>query len=238
MPKILIYLGVIAIVLAMVPPALIARARTAKTAARRIHFIQDMDNQARFRAQHANELFADGRAARPPVAGTVARGSDPVDTHFHTGVVTAATPDGRAWATTLPRRVERTMETLLRGQERFGIYCAPCHGASGYGDGPVHVRANTLMNNPAIGNGTTWVQPKSIHEATIREQPIGQVFNTITNGIRNMAGYASQIPADDRWAIAAYVKALQRSQNARPDDVPAGVRTGLEPIDLIPVEEE
>ena len=70
------------------------------------------------------------------------------------------------------------------------------------------------MNNPAIGNGTTWVAPKSIHEQAIRDQPIGQVFNTITNGVRNMAGYASQIPVVDRWAIVAYTRTLQGTLDA------------------------
>jgi mono/diheme cytochrome c family protein len=97
----------------------------------------------------------------------------------------------------------------------------------------VHKRAMELMNNPAIGNGTTWVAPKSLHEQEIREQPVGQIFNTISNGVRNMAGYASQIPVADRWAIVAYVKALQRSQNARAEDVPQATRELLQVVPLL-----
>ena len=111
-----------------------------------------------------------------------------------------------------PARVPVTMELMQRGRERFGIYCQPCHGAAGYGDGMVNVRAMELVN---LGtNGTVWVQPKSVHDDDIREQPVGRIFNSITNGVRTMPPYGPQIPVSDRWAIVAYVKALQRSQNA------------------------
>ncbi|MBT8484133.1 MAG: cytochrome c [Phycisphaerales bacterium] len=232
MPKFFVYLGLTVIVLAMLPPALIARARTRNTDARRIHYIQDMDNQPKYRAQHANPIFADGRAMRPPVEGTISRTADVDAGHRGRGVV------GGAWATTLPPELPMTMERLERGQERYEIYCTMCHGVAGYGDGIINKRANELMNNPAIGNGTAWVQPKNIHEPEIREQPVGQIFNSITNGIRNMSGYGAQIPVDDRWAIAAYVKALQRSQSARMEDVPPSRRGSLPVIDLMPAEEE
>ena len=83
----------------------------------------------------------------------------------------------------------------------------------------IHQRAMSLLSTPGISNGTTWVAPKSLHEELIRQLPVGQIFNTVTNGVRNMSGYAAQVPVADRWAIVAYVKALQRSQNARPTDV-------------------
>jgi mono/diheme cytochrome c family protein len=232
MPKPLIYLAIIAIVLASLPPALIARARHAKSDRPRIHLVQDMDAQAKFKPQSANPLFADGRAMRPLVDGTVARGELRDDDHLALG--TAA--DG--WATTMPAQIPMTQSLLERGQERFGIYCSPCHGFAGYGDGIVHQRAERLQNNPAIGNGTIWVQPKSMHAPDVRIQPVGQIYNTITNGIRNMSGYAAQIPLDDRWAIAAYVKALQRSQDAEPGDVPASERRDLPVINLVPEEEQ
>ena len=109
--------------------------------------------------------------------------------------------------------------TLERGQQRFNIYCSACHGYAGFGDGAVNKRAMELVAN-ATGpvNGTQWVAAKSLHDETTRNQPMGQLFNTITHGIRNMAGYASQIPVEDRWAIAAYVKALQLSQDAAAAD--------------------
>jgi len=130
-----------------------------------------------------------------------------------------------AWATSFPPQVQVNLDLVYRGQDRFNIYCTPCHGYAGYGDGMVNERAMDLVN---LGlNGTTWVQPKSVHEQLIREQPVGQTFNTITNGVRNMSGYAAQIPTEDRWAIVAYVKALQRSQTADLNDLPPDQRTNL-----------
>ena len=96
----------------------------------------------------------------------------------------------------------------------------------------INQRAMDLVN---LGlNGTTWVQPKNMHEQLIREQPVGQTFNTITNGVRNMSGYAAQIPTEDRWAIVAYVKALQRSQAADLNDLPPDQRNDLQVIKLHP----
>ncbi|MCP3902742.1 MAG: cytochrome c [Planctomycetes bacterium] len=237
MPKWIIYILLTMTVLAMIPPAVIARARSSKNSKPRIHFIQDMDNQARIRAQHPSAildsgqpLFADGRGMRRPVSGTVAQGELNVDAHLHEGVLWGG------WATTYPPSLPVTEAFIRRGQERFTIYCQPCHGAVGYGDGIVNQRAMELVNNPLIANGTTWVNPKNIHEPEIRDQPVGQIYNTITNGVRTMAAYAAQIPVEDRWAIVAYVKALQRSQYARPSDISAN-RADLPLIDLIPPEE-
>ncbi len=206
MPKSIVYIALLLITAAAVPPALIAQARAVRSSKPRIHLIHDMDNQPRFEAQHANPFFADGRAMRPPVAGTVARGELRADDHFERGIVAGK------WAKTFPTQVDVSMTLMKRGQERFNIYCQPCHGAAGYGDGIVNKKAMELLN---LGtNGTTWVAPKSIHEEQIRAQPVGQIFNSITNGVRNMPPYGPQIPVADRWAIVAYVKALQRSQNA------------------------
>jgi len=239
MPKVFLYVGLTLMALATIPPALIARARTRDTEARRIHLIQDMDNQARIRAQHASPklddgqpLFLDGRGMRPLVPGTVARGELNDDEHFILGVIA----DG--WATTFPAPAPLTRELIERGRDRYTIYCTPCHGIAGYGDGMVHVRAMELVNNPAIGNGTVWVQPKSLHDSDIRDPPPGQIYNTITNGVRTMSGHAAQVPTRDRWAITAWVNVLQRSQNARPSDVPGGRVDSLPLVDLIPAEEE
>ena len=206
MSKFAIIITTILVAIGSIPFALAAMARAVPSSHTRIHIIQDMDNQPKFRAQHANPLFADGRAMRPPVAGAVARGQLGADDHFERGIV------ADQWAVTFPARVPVTMELMYRGRERFGIYCQPCHGAAGYGDGMVNVRAMELVN---LGtNGTVWVQPKSVHDDDIREQPVGRIFNSITNGVRTMPPYGPQIPVADRWAIVAYVKALQRSQNA------------------------
>lgn len=228
MSRIAIIITTILIVLGSVPFALAAMARAVPSSRTRIHIIQDMDNQPKFRAQHANPLFADGRAMRPPVAGTVARGRLEADDHYYRGVV------DNGWSTTFPPQVQVNLDLVHRGQDRFNIYCTPCHGYAGYGDGMVNERAMELVNRAV--NGTTWVQSKNIHEQLIREQPLGQTFNTITNGVRNMAGYAAQISTEDRWAIVAYVKALQRSQAADLNDLPPDQRTDLPTIKLHPEE--
>jgi mono/diheme cytochrome c family protein len=233
-PKFFIYAAIVATTVALIPPAVIYWAREINSDKPRIHYIQDMDNQARFKTQQVNDLFRDGRASRPTVGGTVARGEAMLDEHYWKGWV-----DGD-WATEYPSQITIDRALLERGQERYAIYCSMCHGQAGYGDGAVHVRAMELVNNPAIGNGTVWVQPRNIHEAEVRTQPVGQIYNTITNGIRNMAGYAAQIPVEDRWAITAYVQALHRSQNARPQDLDRlGIPAEELPLqDLRPVTED
>lgn len=208
--------------MAMLPFAAVAWVRSAPSPNRPIHLVQDMDFQPRFNTQTVNPLFADGRSMRPQIPGVVAVGESGDDIHFSEGTVNGQ------WATTTPGKLPMSMALLERGQERFNIYCSVCHGYAGYGDGIVNQRAMELMAN-ADGPvyGTAWVQAKSMHDLTVRVQPIGQVFNTITNGIRNMPSYAAQVPPADRWAIAAYVKTLQRSQNATLQDVPPDQRASL-----------
>ena len=196
---------------ATIPLALIFRARTSFSDKPRIHFIQNMDNQPKFVSQEANALFLDGRAMRPRVEGTIARSGMAGDTHLFMGVV-----DGD-WAATYPSSITVDHDLLLRGQGRFNIYCSPCHGAGGFGDGLVHHRANQLVETGV--NGTSWVAPKNLHEEVVKQQAVGQLFNSITNGVRTMAAYRSQISTEDRWAIVAYMKALQLSQDADPSMV-------------------
>ncbi len=208
-PRIIVYVLMIGGCIALIPPLVFARMRATPSPNRPIHIFWDMDFQPKFKAQAPNPLFADGRAMRPPVQGSVARGESYVDTHMFEGVV-----DGQ-WATALPTSMKLDQATLERGQQRFNIYCSACHGYSGYGDGAVNQRAMELVSNVnGPVNGTQWVAAKSLHDETTRHQPMGQLFNTITHGIRNMAGYGAQISVTDRWAIAAYVKALQFSQDA------------------------
>lgn len=216
MPKVMVYGILLLLTLLLIPPALIAWRRTHLSKAPRIHFVLDMDNQPRFNTQQEAGFFRDGRTMRPVVEGTVARGALVQDERYTRGAV------GDTWVTSFPSQVTVNRALLERGQERFNIYCAPCHGHAGYGDGMVHLRAMTLLVTGV--NGTEWVAPKSLHETAIAEQPLGKTFNSITNGVRNMAGYASQIPTADRWAIVAYVKALQMSQNADIDALPADLR--------------
>lgn len=198
--------------LALVPFACIASARGSLSSRPRIQLIRDMGNQPRFKSQQTNPLFADGRAARLPVAGTVARGSLDADEAFESGKA-----DGR-WVAAIP--VPVTMTLLRRGQERYGIYCSPCHGLAGYGDGIVAKRAERLQEG-------TWVPPTSFHTDAVRGKADGEIYDVIRHGIRTMPSYGAQIPTADRWAIVSYVRALERSQNARIEDVPADVRPQL-----------
>jgi mono/diheme cytochrome c family protein len=209
LPRVIVYALLVLGCLALIPPLVVARVRATPSPNRPIHLVWDMDMQPKFKTQSVNTLFADKRAMRAPVQATVARGEAYLDAHLYEGVV-----DGQ-WATALPASIKMDEATLRRGQARFNIYCTACHGYAGYGDGAVNQRALELVSN-ANGpvNGTQWVAAKNMHDETVRVQPMGQIFNTITHGIRNMAGYGAQIPTEDRWAIAAYVKTLQLSQDA------------------------
>ena len=211
-PRPLVYGGILLAALALIPLALIARARVTTSSRPRIQLIQDMGRQPKFKTQSADPMFADGRAMRPEVPGTVAHGERHEDAAFWTG----RGADG--WVTAFP--VPVTDALLRRGQERYDIFCAPCHGLAGYGDGTVAKRADALQEG-------TWTPPSSYHTDLVRQRPLGFIFNTITNGIRNMPAYGPQIPASDRWAIIAYVRALERSQDARIDDVPPALRPAL-----------
>lgn len=211
-PRWLVYTAVTLVVLSWIPLVMIARARTVTTSRPRIHLVQDMDVQPSSKPQEANTLFADGRAMRPPVAGTVARGQLRPDPALELG------REGEAWVTTIPVAVDRGL--LERGRQRYDVFCAPCHGLVGNGDGMVSTRAEALAEG-------TWTPPTSFHTDLVRGREDGHLYNTISNGIRNMPGYGSQVEVRDRWAIVAYVRALQRSQNGTLGDVPADVRATL-----------
>ncbi len=166
-----------------------------------IHPVLNMDFQSRFESQEENTFFADKRAMRPRIAGTVARGYLKEDDHFYRGKV------GERFAKTLPDQVILDRALLRRGQSRFNIYCSACHGRAGFGDGIV------------IDRGM--VPPTSFHDKRLRNESVGYFFHVITEGIRNMSSYQSRIPDEkDRWAIAAYVRALQLAQSGQVKDVP------------------
>ena len=202
------------VVVSWVPLVVGAKRRVQTVEVPAIHLVQDMDNQPRYRGQQGNPVFADGRTVRPAIVGTVARGGLELDDHLYRGYTRGG--DGKPqFLKGFPKQVKVDEAFLKRGQLQFNIYCAPCHGNDGSGQGPVHQRAVALQD-------ARWVPPSSLHDATVRSRPDGHIYNTVTNGIRNMAGYASQITrAEDRWAVVAYVRALQLSQNAPPDAVPA-----------------
>lgn len=216
MPRWMIPALLILTVLAIVPAAIISRARVSHSTNPRINLIPDMDYQPKYLPQTENALFLDGRAMRPQPEGTVDHDAPLGEDPFRTGRL------GDDWTTAFPVPVTRAM--MERGRQRFEIYCAPCHGYSGHGDGMVARRADRLME---LGQAT-WVPPTSLHDDTVRQRPVGHLFNTISYGIRNMPAYGPQIPPEDRWAIVAYIRALQRSSKATLDDVPADERPTLQ----------
>ncbi len=173
-----------------------------------IHLNPNMDRQQKYRPQAESNYFEDGATMRPIVEGTVARGELKDDTRFYFG------KDSKGnFIKGFPKQIELNMELLNRGQERFNIFCSPCHGRIGNGRGIVVERG--------------MLPPPSFHTDSIRAYPNGRVFDVITNGIRNMQPYKYQVPVKDRWAIIAYLRALQRSQNATIQDVPQNERGSL-----------
>jgi mono/diheme cytochrome c family protein len=167
-----------------------------------IELFPDMDRQPKLRPQAETDLFADGFSSRLPVDGTIARGTPYQDTPVNTGKV----PGTTNWVETIPIPV--TQQLMNRGQERYQINCAPCHGVLGDGKG-----ITTKFGMTVIAD---------LHDAGTRkivQQPDGQLFNTISYGKLLMGAYAASLSIEDRWAVVAYVRALQRSRLASTDDV-------------------
>ena len=163
---------------------------------------QDMHDQPKYIPLRESAFFGDGRSARPVVEGTVARGHLNDDELAYTGKTNGQD------ATMFPAPV--TAETMARGRERFNIYCSPCHGRTGQGDGMVVLRG--------------YRRPPSFLQDRLIGAPVGHFFDVITNGFGAMPDYAAQIRPQDRWAIIAYVRALQLSGHATLADVPSSER--------------
>ena len=161
---------------------------------------QDMANQPRENPLSPSHFYADGRSARPIVENTVMRGALEED-------ALVVPKDSNAFPLPL------TKELLQRGQERYGIFCQPCHGIQGDGQGMVAMRGMK--------------HPPSFHQDRLRAEPNGYVYDVITNGFGAMYSYSAQIPPRDRWAIVAYLRALQLSRNAPVNELPAGLREKL-----------
>jgi mono/diheme cytochrome c family protein len=176
---------------------------------------QDMYNQPKVQTYDPSSFFADGRGSRPNVPGAVAVGAVQTDEYLFTGLVDGAEGD------VMPFEVTRGL--LERGQTQYNIYCAVCHGEAGYGQSMVAQRGGIV--------------PANFHQQRLVDAPIGHFFNVITVGVyrgdpnnggyQSMFSYASRITAEDRWAIAAYIRALQLSQNATIEDVPAENRASV-----------
>ena len=286
--------------LLLIPPVLIAKHRDTSWETPRIHPVGDMDWQAKFKPQERNSFFPDGRAMRPQVAGTIARGELDLDDAYNRGLASPAAvaagendprgravaeaalvsfaawtkrqddqggghddgasvsepgaksfgtgneatdaagggegaptdggadgnvepgrqpgateEDGRDFTTGLP--IEPTMAAVRRGQLVFTIYCSPCHGVGGFGNGLVNERAE-LLGQP------TWLTPSNLHAPVTRARANGFLYDAITNGVRKMPAYGTQIEIADRWAVVLYVRALQKSQAEKIDALPADVR--------------
>jgi mono/diheme cytochrome c family protein len=166
----------------------------------------DMQDQPKYRPQRPSDFFADGRSERQPVDGTIARGALNEDTAFYEGK-DAAGKDIEAF----PIAVDKAV--IQRGQQRFDVYCSPCHGRIGNGLGMIVRRG--------------FKQPPSYHIDRLRNAPVGHIYDVISNGYGAMLNYASQIQPRDRWAIVAYIRALQYSENANINDLPQEARARI-----------
>ncbi len=167
---------------------------------------RDMRDQPRYEALEASSFFDNGMASRPLVEGTVARGHLNEDEVFHTG------KEGDQFVLEVPLEINR--ELLERGEERFNIYCSVCHDRTGNGDGMIVQRG--------------FRKPPSLHLERLRNAPAGHYFDVMTHGFGAMPSFRIQVPPKDRWAIAAYIRVLQMSQQATLDDVPPAERAKLE----------
>ncbi|TWT46754.1 quinol:electron acceptor oxidoreductase subunit ActD [Botrimarina hoheduenensis] len=249
-PGFLYLVGAAVATLALLPPMYLWATSGTTSTVPRISFFKDMENQPKVKPQTTFALFKDGRGMRVAVPGTVARGGLKDDAKLYFGYepedgfvggprrieamlasysvqpvadgpdadgADSATPPAadqpkeENWVTEFPVKV--TKELMERGQQRFNIHCAVCHGLDGGGMGLVTKRALELEQG-------TWTQPTSVHAESVVEQPVGKLFNTISNGVRKMPGYKEHIAVEDRWAIVLYLRAIQRSQLATADDLP------------------
>lgn len=174
--------------------------------------IQNMVNQTSYGPQSGNEFYADGRAARPSVQGTVAKDDAKIDVRLSSGMEINSTKENPVWVKKFP--IVLTKEILDRGQERYNIYCAPCHGYAANNDGIV-----TLKSNGSI-------RPANLHDLEKINLPVGRIYDAVANGVNNwnMPGFSEQLSVQDRWAVVAYVRALQFSKQAVGDDVPDEIK--------------
>jgi mono/diheme cytochrome c family protein len=187
---------------------------------------QDMHDQPKYIPLRGSTFFADGRGSRMPVANTVARGNLRADEYFYTGKI-----NGLA-ANQLPDRLlkedfKSMAELLERGHNRYQVYCTPCHSRVGDGNGMIPQRAGNT-------GATSAFRPPSYHEDRLKKMPLGHFYDVMTNGFGVMLNYSAQVSPRDRWAIAAYIRALQLSQDARVGDVPESERGKIQDMGAPP----
>jgi mono/diheme cytochrome c family protein len=168
---------------------------------------QDMQDQPKYKPLHESNFFQDHRSERPQIDGTVARGHLRIDQARYTGKF------GADDVTTFPWPITR--QDLNRGQQRYNIYCSPCHSRVGDGEGMIVLRG--------------FRQPPSYHIQRLKDAPVGHFFDVVTNGFGSMPSYASRVSPDDRWRVIAYVRVLQFAEGASLADVPADQRNSIEP---------
>lgn len=198
--------------LALLTLALLTGCRGQPSEKSPIHLVPDMDWQPKYRPMQESAFFEDGRSMRPLVPGTIAQGHLKEDAAYHQG------KEGDKYLTVAPIDVDA--KVLARGQERYGIYCTPCHDSAGHGQGMAVKRGFPI--------------PLDLSSERVREMPDGEIFEVIANGVRNMPSYRNQIPVEDRWAIVSWVRVLQRSQHSTIEDVPAQFRDRIEPEGATP----
>lgn len=203
---ILYFLSVWAV--AVIAIVVVAGFRDAKTTRRPFEIFSDMDHMPKLRPQTTVKFarFADGQSSRLPIVGTVARGSAYEDTPFNTG----KKADG-AFVEAIPAKI--TAEMLKRGQDRFTIYCQPCHGAAGDGKG---ITTKFGMANVA-----------NLHDERLVKLADGEIFNTLSQGKNLMGSYADKLGVSDRWAVISYVRSLQLSRLGKKEEIPDAIRATL-----------
>jgi mono/diheme cytochrome c family protein len=215
MPKWITALIVSSTAFALIPFAIAAKARNSHSSEPHLHVFPDMDFQPKYKADTACDMFADGRCNRGELPSTVARGSLNADDTYYRGL------ENGSWTLGFPKQLDLNEQTVRRGQNRFNIYCTPCHGYDGRGNGVVPQRLQA--------QGGAWAARNLVEAGGVAvKMPNGQLFNTISNGYNTMMGYAAQLQHADRWAIVLYVRALQRANNADRSDVPTDQLGGMQ----------
>jgi mono/diheme cytochrome c family protein len=174
--------------------------------------IQNMVEQTSFAPQSKNDFYKDKMAMRPPVPGTIAQGEEKSDKSFYEGIDQSSSLHSTVWIQKIPLKL--TAELLKKGQEEYNVYCAPCHGLSGDSDGLVTQRAGGV------------IRPSHLHDHERLVLPVGKIYDAIRNGVNNgnMPGFSAQMTAEERWAVVAYVRVLQKSRRVRLDQIPEDVR--------------
>ena len=186
----------------------ISSCRGDKSSSPSVILIQNMVNQTSYGPQSKNTFFKNGLATRDPVVGTVAQGEADTNSKLHQGLESGTLDKNPVWVSEFPMPL--THDMLKRGQERYNIYCSPCHGYDAQNDGLV----------TKVSGGS--IRPANLHDKDKIQMPVGKIYNAVTNGVNNwnMPGFQEQMSQDDRWAVVAYVRALQMSKLASPDDIP------------------